>query len=540
MKSATKFDYVIVGAGSAGCVLANRLTENSNTTVVLLEAGKSDCTAEGCLEGCRGSAKGDGKLNLRIPAAFSKLFKTEYDWAYYTETQSHLNNRQLYWPRGKVLGGSSSINAMIYIRGHRCDYDYWDKLGNSGWSFSQVLPYFQKCENQERGASQYHGTGGPINVAGLRYTNPLSHAFVQAGVEIGLGSTDDFNSPEPIGVGFYQVNQKNGQRHSTATAYLKPVCDRPNLTIGTNTQATRLLWEGNRIAGVEYIQEDGATNKIKVAREVILCSGAINSPQLLMLSGIGPAEHLKALGIPVIVDLPGVGQNLQDHLIAGVIYECSQPLSLDQANNIGNFLKYLLFKQGPLTSNIAEAGGFLKTKPDLATPDLQLLFAPLYFQNHGFNRREGHYFSLGATLLHPQSRGYISLRSPEPLVPPVIQPNYLASEADWECLLTGIKISRQLIQASAFDKFRGKEIFPGSGVEKKEEIADYIRNTVETLYHPVGTCKMGNDPMAVVNSQLQVHGVQGLRVVDASIMPTIVSGNTNAPTIMIAEKAADL
>ncbi|NEQ78599.1 MAG: choline dehydrogenase, partial [Okeania sp. SIO2C9] len=342
------------------------------------------------------------------------------------------------------------------------------------------------------------------------------------------------------GVGFYQVNQKNGQRHSTATAYLKPCCDRLNLTICTSTQVTSLLWEGNRIVGVEYIQDGGLTNRIKVAREVILCGGAINSPQLLMLSGIGPAEHLKALGIPVIVDLPGVGQNLQDHLLAGVIYECTQPLSLDKANNIGNFLKYLLFKQGPLTSNIAEAGGFVKTRPDLATPDLQFLFAPLYFQNHGFNRREGFYFSLGATLLHPQSRGYISLRSPQPLVQPVIEPNYLASEADCECLLTGVEMSRQLIQASAFNQFRGKEIFPGSGVEKKEDIVDYIRDTVETLYHPVGTCKMGNDSMAVVNSRLQVHGVQGLRVVDASIMPTIVSGNTNAATIMIAEKAADL
>lgn len=523
MKSSTKFDYVIVGAGSAGCVLANRLTENPNTTVLLLEAGKTD-----------------SKFNLRIPAAFSKLFKTEYDWAYYTQTQPNLNNRQLYWPRGKVLGGSSSINAMIYTRGHRYDYDYWDKLGNQGWSFSEVLPYFQKAENYETETSQYHSTGGPINVTSLRYTNPLSHAFVQAGIEIGLGSTDDFNSPEPIGVGFYQVNQKNGQRHSTATAYLKPCRNRSNLTINTGTQVTRLLWERNRIVGVECIQDGGITNKIKVTREVILCSGAINSPQLLMLSGIGSAEHLKALGIPVIVDLPGVGQNLQDHLIAGVICECTQPLSLDKANNISNLLKYLFFKQGPLTSNIAEAGGFVKTRPDLATPDLQFLFAPLYFQNHGFNRRKGHYFSLGATLLHPQSRGSISLHSPEPLVQPIIEPNYLASETDWECLLTGIEMSRQLIQASAFDQFRGKEIFPGSEVEKKEEIANYIRDKVETLYHPVGTCKMGNDSMAVVNSQLQVHGVQGLRVVDASIMPTIISANTNAPTIMIAEKAADL
>ncbi|MGB7441308.1 MAG: choline dehydrogenase [Coleofasciculaceae cyanobacterium] len=516
------YDYVIIGAGSAGCVLANRLSANPNINVLLLEAGQPD-----------------RKPKIHIPAAFCQLFKTEYDWGYYTEPQPHLNQRQLYWPRGKVLGGSSSINAMIYIRGHRHDYDHWHKLGNQGWSFDEVLPYFRKSENQERGADQYHGTGGPLNVTNLRQPNTLSLAFVQAGEEIGLDHSRDFNTPEPIGVGIYQVNQKNGQRHSAATAYLKPCLNRPNLTIYTNALVTSLLIENDRAIGVDYLQ-DAIRHQVQVRREVILCGGAINSPQLLMLSGIGSADQLQTLGIPVIKNLPGVGQNLQDHLIAGVIYQCNQPITLDKAGNFKDLLQYLFRKRGLLTSNIAEAGGFIKTKSNLATPDLQFHFAPLYFQNHGFVRREGHFFSLGATLLHPHSQGYISLHSSNFLEPPLIQPNYLTRTEDLECLISGVKLARKVIQTSAFTPYRGEEIFPGRAIQKDEEIANYIRDKVETLYHPVGTCKMGNDPMAVVNSQLQVHGMEGLRVVDASIMPTIITGNTNAATTMIAEKAADL
>ncbi|MCA1991818.1 MAG: choline dehydrogenase [Coleofasciculus sp. S288] len=516
------YDYVIVGAGSAGCVLANRLTEDAKTTVLLLEAGEPD----------RMKA-------IHIPAAFSKLLKTQYDWAYYTEKQPHLNNRELYWPRGKVLGGSSSLNAMIYIRGNRYDYDRWHKLGNEGWSFSEVLPYFKKAENQERGASEYYGRGGPLNIADLRYINPLSRAFVDACVEVGLPQNRDFNGVQQDGAGFYQVTQKNGTRHSTATAYLKPILHRSNLTIQTNAQVIRIHFEGTRVRGLTYLQK-GKTYPIEIAKEVILSSGAVNSPQLLMLSGIGSAEHLNALGIPVVVDLPGVGQNLQDHLAVPVLYECTKPISLANARTTQNLLNYLLFRKGPLTSNVGEAGGFIKTTPDLFAPNLQLLFAPVYYVDHGFTQPEGHGFTIGATLLHPKSNGSITLRSSNPLESPMIQPNYLASDADLKILVEGVKLARQIARARAFDSVRGEELHPSSKVQQDEEIGAFIRNKAETLYHPVGTCKMGNDLMSVVNDQLEVYGVQGLRVVDASIMPFIVGGNTNAPTIAIAEKAADL
>lgn len=516
------YDYIIVGAGSAGCVLANRLTEDAKTTVLLLEAGSPDQTKE-----------------IHIPIAFSKLLKTEYDWAYYTEKQPFLNHRQFYWPRGKVLGGCSSLNAMIYIRGNNSNYDHWHDLGNEGWSFSQVLHYFKKAENQERGASQYHGKGGPLNVADLRCTNPLSHAFVAAGIEVGLHRNNDFNGLQQDGVGFFQVTQKKGQRHSTAAAYLKPILHRPNLTIQTQTQVTRLLFDGTRVVGLAY-QQKGEIHQIQVAKEVILSGGAINSPQLLMLSGIGAAQHLNSLGIPLVVDLPGVGQNLQDHLAVPILYQCKRPVSLASAKTTRNLLKYLLFKQGPLTSNVAEAGAFLKTKDSLPIPDIQLHFAPAYFINHGFTQPEGHGFTVGPVLLYPNSKGSITLRSSNPLEPPIIHPNYLANEADLQGLTEGLKLARKIAQMSALEPFRGEELLPGSQVQHDEDIHEFIRNTAETLYHPVGTCKMGNDSMSVVNSRLQVHGVQALRVVDASIMPSIVGGNTNAPTIMIAEKAADL
>lgn len=516
------YDYIIVGAGSAGCVLANRLTEDAKTTVLLLEAGAADKRRE-----------------IHIPIAFSKLLKTECDWAYYTEKQPHLNQRQFYWPRGKVLGGCSSINAMIYMRGNPSNYDHWQDLGNEEWSFSQVLHYFKKAENQERGASEYHGKSGPLNVADLRCINPISQAFVSAGVEAGLARNHDFNGRQQDGVGFFQVTQKKGQRHSTAAAYLKPILHRPNLTIQTHTQVTNLLFEGTRVVGLAYLQ-NGEPHQIQVGKEVILSGGAINSPQLLMLSGIGAAEHLNALGIPLVVDLPGVGQNLQDHLAVPILYKCKQPVSLENAKTTINLLKYLLFKQGPLTSSVAEAGAFVKTQDSLSIPDIQLHFAPAYFINHGFTKPEGHGFTVGPMLLYPNSKGRITLRSSSPLEPPIIQPNYLASEADLQGLTEGLKLARKIVQMSAFNAFRGEELFPGIQVQHDEDIHAFIRNTAETLYHPVGTCKMGNDAMSVVNSRLQVHGVQGLRVVDASIMPSIVGGNTNAPTIMIAEKAADL
>ena len=516
------YDYVIVGAGSAGCVLAHRLTEDPKIKVLLLEAGGPD----------------DGR-EIQIPAAFSKLFKTACDWAYYTEEQPRLNHRRMYWPRGRVLGGSSSINAMIYIRGHRHDYDLWCRLGNARWSYAEVLPYFKKAENQERGASEYHGAGGPLNVADLRCVNPLSRAFVDACAEVGLPRNSDFNGPEQEGVGMFQVTQKAGKRHSAADAYLRPALKRPNLIVHTRAQATRLLLEGTRASGVEYIR-NGAVDRVRADREVILCGGTINSPQLLMLSGIGPADHLTALEIPVVADLPGVGQNLQDHLLLGVAYECKQPITLAAAETFGNLLRYMLFKTGPLASNVCEAGGFLKTKSDLPAPDLQLNFGPVFYVNHGFTRPTGHGFSIGPSLIRPRSRGRIALLSSDPLEPPLIQPNYFLDDADRQVLVESVALARRIARAKAFDAYRGAEVLPGEQAQSQKVISEYVCNIIETQYHPVGTCKMGTDPMAVVDARLRVRGVEGLRVVDASIMPAIVGGNTNAPTIMIAEKAADL
>lgn len=516
------YDYVIVGAGSAGCVLARRLTEDPHTTVLLLEAGGPDTRQE-----------------IRIPAAFAKLFKTPQDWAYETEPQAHLKQRSLYWPRGKMLGGSSSMNAMLYLRGHPSDYDAWRDLGNPGWGYAEVLPYFRKLEDEERGASEDHGVGGPLSITDLRSPNPLSRAFLKAGVEVGLSLNPDFNGPTQEGVGLPQVTQKQGKRHSAADAYLRPALHRPNLTVRTQAQATRLLVEGKRVVGVTY-RCNGQAEEVRARREVLLCGGAVNSPHLLLLSGIGPAEQLKAWGIPVVAHLPGVGQNLHDHLLVVAAYACTQPITLASAEKLSHILDFLLFKKGPLTSPIAEAVGFLKTKPDLLAPDLEFLFAPVYFLDHGFANPAGHGFSIGITLLHPKSRGSLSLRSADPLVPPAMQPNYLACAADLDRLLTGLKLARRLAQANAFDPFRGAEVWPGAGAQSDEALVDFIRAHAQTLYHPVGTSKMGHDPLSVVDSQLRVHGVHGLRVIDASVMPTIISGHTNAPTLMMAEKAADL
>jgi len=516
------YDFVIVGAGSAGCVLANRLTEDPAVSVLLLESGGADTARE-----------------VHIPAAFGRLFKSAYDWSYETEEQEQLQQRHVYMPRGKVLGGSSSINAMIYTRGNRYDYDHWCALGNQGWSYADVLPYFKKAEHQERGASAYHGVDGPLNVADLRYVNPLTRAFVAAGVELGWTPNADFNGAEQEGVGVYQVTQKKGQRHSAADAYLKPARRRRNLTVLSRAHATRLLFDQRRCVGVAYLR-DGQSEQVQVRREVLLCAGAINSPQLLLLSGIGPAAHLQMLGIPVTQDLPGVGQNLQDHLGVGVMYACTQPVSLAGAETLANILSYLLFKRGPLTSNGGEAGAFIKTRPELPAPDIQVAFVPMATDNHGLYRPEGHGFTIAIAQLRPQSRGFIALRSHDPLDSPAIQPRYLTGESDLQALVEGISLCRKVAQAKAFDSFRGKELYPGSEVQGDAAITDYIRTIAQTADHPVGTCKMGIDSLTVVDAELRVHGLAGLRVVDASIMPAIVSGNTNAPTIMIAEKAADM
>ncbi len=516
------YDYIIVGAGSAGCVLADRLSADGKTRVLLLEAGPTD-----------------KKQEVHIPAAFSKLFKTPLDWDYETEPQEHMAGRKLYWPRGKMLGGSSSINAMIYQRGNPLDYDRWANLGNAGWSYRDVLPYFKSLENYYGGASEYHGVDGPLCVNKLRSPNPLSKHFVRACKQVGLPLNDDFNGATQEGFGLYQVTQKGGQRHSAADAFLKPAMKRKNLKVETEAEVTRLLFEGMRCVGVAY-RRKGKEETATAAKEVILSGGAINSPQLLLLSGVGDAAQLQALGIPVVKNLPGVGQNLQDHLALGVYYACKRKVTLAHAESVRHVATYLLRHRGPLTSNVGEAGGFTYLNPESPEPDLQFHFAPSYFIRHGFDNPAGDGYTIAPTLVQPKSVGYLKLRSADPSDKPIIDAKGLSDEADLACMVDGLKLARRIGQAKAFNRYRGAEFLPGESVQSDDELRDYVRTRVETLYHPVGTCKMGSDSMAVVDSRLRVYGLAGLRVVDASIMPTIINANTNVPAMMIAAKAADM
>jgi choline dehydrogenase len=522
----TGYDYIIVGSGSAGSVLANRLSARPEIKVLLLEAGGSD-----------------NSLYVRMPAGVASLSGRRFNWGYETAPQAAMKGRRMYWPRGRLLGGSSSVNAMVYMRGQAADYDHWRQLGNAGWSYDDALPYFKKAERNERLHDRFHGADGPLNVAERPFTSPLSHVFVEAAQQAGLPFNPDFNGAVQLGCGLFQVTQKNGRRWSAASAYLHPVSARKNLTVLKNAQATRVLIERGRAVGVEYARGRRRLTA-RAVREVVLAAGAINSPQLLLLSGVGPGDELRVRGVAVAHDLPGVGKNLQDHLNVNIVRRAKRGSTLDGKTRglapIGVALEFLLYGTGPGTSNVAEAGAFATSELGAASPDVQYHFIPAQVVNHARTPMDGDGVTLHACCLRPQSRGEIRLASADPLVPPIMDPNYLAAEYDLKILLAGLRQGRDILAAQAFRPWLEEERLPGAAAQSSAALEDFVRATAETEYHPVGTCKMGGDPLAVVDEELRVHGIERLRVIDASIMPTVVSGNTNAPVIMIAEKGADL
>ncbi|MEO9877650.1 MAG: choline dehydrogenase [Anderseniella sp.] len=522
------YDYIIVGAGSAGCVLANRLTASGRHKVLLLEAGGRDANPW-----------------IHIPIGYAKTFRNPgVNWMYETEPEPELNGRRIYQPRGKVLGGTSSINGLLYIRGQQEDFDLWRQLGNAGWSYEDVLPYFRRAEDQQRGEDRLHGVGGPLAVSDQREPNPLCDAFIDAGVEQGLPLNHDFNGEHQEGVGYFQTTSRNGRRCSTAVGYLNPARSRSNLRIETHAQVTRVQIENGAACGVEFVQR-GIAKSARASGEVILCGGAINSPQLLELSGIGNPDILNDLGVPVVCDLPGVGENLQDHLQVRMVLRSKQPVTLNDATRslLGKVklgLQYALFRTGPLTVSAGYAAAFYKTNSTLASPDIQVHFILFSSDRMGEKLHPFSGFTASVCQLRPESRGTIHAVSADPFAAPAINVNYLSQEVDRLANINGLKKLRTILQSDAMKPYLAEEIEPGIKIQSDDDLLQFCRAVGTTVYHPVGTCSMGTNGNSVVTPELKVRGIRGLRIADGSIMPRLVSGNTNAPIVMIGEKASDM
>ena len=524
---AETYDYIVVGAGSAGCVLANRLSADPAVRVLLLEAGPRDTSPW-----------------IHIPVGYYKgIANPAIGWGYETDPVPGSNNRRISWPRGKVLGGSSSINGLIYIRGQAEDFDHWRQLGNSGWDWDSVKPYFIRSEGRDRGASEFHGGDGPLGVSDV-HRNELCDAYIAAAAQAGIPLNDDFNGARQEGVGYFQLTTRRGRRSSTAVSYLKPARNRANLHIETGALATNIAFEGRRAARIAY-RRKGESRSAIVGRELVLCGGAINSPQLLQLSGVGPGSLLQSLGVEVIADVPGVGNSLQDHYQARNIYECTRPLSVNDEvrsplHKAAAGLRWLLFRTGPLAIGAGHVGLFARTRPELETPDVQFHFIRFSADGPGGKLHDFSGFTVSVCQLRPESRGSIHIRSTDPAQPPSIQPNYLDTQGDRDTMVAGMQLARKIIGLPAMKSYVRREVLPGPDVNSDDEMLDYIRDYGSTIFHPTSTCRMGQDEMAVVDERLRVRGLDALRVADASVMPTVVSGNTNATCVMIGEKASDM